>query len=65
MGSELPVSMVISVNGVVLMDVSSLANCDSYSLRSVSNCDWMPVLSCEKVDQKYLVVPVQPSSFEE
>ena len=38
-GSELPVAMVISVNDVVLMDVSSLANCVSYSFRSVSNFD--------------------------
>ena len=41
-GSELPVLMVISINGVVLMDVSSLANYDSHSLRSASNFDWMP-----------------------
>ena len=39
MGSESLVLMVISTNGVVLMDVSSLGNCVSYSLRSASNCD--------------------------
>ena len=50
--------MVISINGVGLMDVSSLANCDSYSLRNVSNCDLMPGFNCDDVDQKYLVVPV-------
>ena len=44
-GQEFPVSMVISVNGVVLMDVSSLANYDSYSLRSMSNFDWMPAFN--------------------
>ena len=35
--SESPMSMVISVNGVVPMDVSSLANCVSYCFRNVSN----------------------------
>ena len=39
MSSELPVLMFISVNSVVPMDVSALANCVSYSLRSVSNFD--------------------------
>ena len=65
MGSELTVSMVISVNGVVLMDVSSLANCVSYSLRSASNFFIQClVLTCDEVDQTYLVVPFQPLSSE-
>ena len=41
-GSELPVLMVISVKGVVPMDVSSFANCVSYSFSNVYNLDCMP-----------------------
>ena len=40
-GSELPVLMAILVNGVVLMEVSSLANCVSYSFSSLSILDWI------------------------
>ena len=39
---ESPVLMVISVNGVVPMEVLSFVNCVSYSFSSVSNVDWMP-----------------------
>ena len=53
-GSESPVSMVISVKGVVLMNVSSLANCVSYSLRSTSNFDWMPGFNLGWGGSKYL-----------
>ena len=41
-GSESPVSMVISVSGVVPIDVSSYVNCEAYSLRSASSLDLMP-----------------------
>ena len=37
MGSEVPMSMVISVKGVVPMDVSSLANWEVYCFRSASS----------------------------
>ena len=47
-GSELPVLMVISVKGVVPMDVSSFANCVSYSFSNVSNLDCMPGLTYDE-----------------
>ena len=40
-GSEVPMSMVISVSGVVPMYVSSLANCETYCFRSASSLDSM------------------------
>ena len=64
-GSELPVSMVISVSGVIPMDVSSLANWEVYSLRVCPVLIECLVSGYDEVDQKYLVVPVLPSSFEE
>ena len=41
MGSEVPVLIVISVKGVVPMDVLSFANCKVYSFRSASSLDSM------------------------
>ena len=38
-GSVLPVLMVISMRGVVPMDISSLANWEAYSFRSASSLD--------------------------
>ena len=35
-GSEVPVSIVMLVKGVVPIEVSSLANCDSYSCNNIS-----------------------------
>ena len=51
--------IVIFVKGVIPIDVSSFANCVSNSLRSASRLFWFVY---GRVDQKYLVSLVQPSS---
>ena len=61
-GLESPVSMVISVNSVVPMAVSSFANYVSYSFSSVLIWIGCLALAYDEGGQTCLIVPVQPSS---
>ena len=62
MGSESPVSIVISVNGVVPMDISSLEIVFHTPLEECLILIECLALTCDEKGQKYQVVPVLPSS---